>query len=215
MANSKKECRNKDCRKYGRTEEMIKLPRGGYVCDHECTMAIVIKDRLDRQDKAREKAAKEIKKKWNKEKKEYYDKDRPTRLKAAITAFNAYIRKRDENRPCISCEPGTCEVVKIALKGGAFDCGHYLTVGAFPELRFTEVNAHRQCKKCNGGSGKYTKKNHTVGKQYRINLIERIGIKAVEWIEGPHEPPKLTACDLKDIEIKYKSKLKELNDEIN
>jgi len=202
--NSKKRCCY--CKKHRPVESMIVVPAGAF-CDKDHMFKYATKN-TNKLVKVGEKITRQ---KNAKEKKEYYDKDRPTRLKAAITAFNAYIRKRDENRPCISCEPGISEVVKIALKGGAFDCGHYLTVGAFPELRFTEVNAHRQCKKCNGGSGKYTKKNHTVGKQYRINLIERIGIKAVEWIEGPHKPPKLTACDLKDIELKYKKKLKELN----
>ena len=43
-----------------------------------------------------------------------------------------------------------------------------------------------------------------------INLIEKIGIDNVDWLEGPHEPKKYTCEDLKEIEILYKSKLKDL-----
>ena len=161
---------------------------------------------MKRTNQLIKKSNKIVKQKHAREKQEYYDKHRPTRLKAAQDAFNAYIRKRDELKPCISCETGFIP----NQVGGSWDCGHYLTVGAFPELRFEETNASKQCKKCNGGAGKYTKKNHSVIKQYRINLIERIGLDKVEWLEGPHEQVKLTAMDLKDIELKYKKKLKEL-----
>ncbi len=66
----------------------------------------------------------------------------------AQKAFNAYIRARDAGLPCISCG----ETNPPDLHGGQWDCGHFKTVGAYPELRFEERNAHKQCKSCNAGS---------------------------------------------------------------
>lgn len=72
-------------------------------------------------------------------------------IKKAQSAFNAFIRERDEGKPCPSC--GTYHPPMIF--GGQWDCGHFMGVGARPELRFEEKNAYRQCKACNGGSGRF------------------------------------------------------------
>jgi hypothetical protein len=93
---------------------------------------------------------------------------------------------------------------------GQYDCGHYKTVGGFPELRFEELNASKQCKKCNGGAGNFSKKDTSVTREYRINLIKKIGLDKVEWLEGKHEPKKYTCEELKAIEKYYKQKLKEM-----
>jgi hypothetical protein len=112
----------------------------------------------------------------------------------AQTAFNAWIRARDEGLPCISCG---------RHHQGQWHAGHYLSTGARPELRYTESNVHRQCAPCN---------THLSGNAvlYRIGLIERIGLQAVEWLEGPHELPKWTADDYRAIRDTYKQKLKEM-----
>jgi len=134
------------------------------------------------------------------------DNDRKIRMPAAQKAFNAFIRARDEKLPCISCN----KFILADMPYGKYDCGHYKTVGGFPELRFEELNAHKQCKSCNGGAGNFSKKDTSVSKEYRDNLIEKIGLDKVEWIEGPHEPKKYTCAELKEIELLYKRKLKEL-----
>ena len=112
----------------------------------------------------------------------------------AQTAFNAWIRARDEGLPCISCG---------RHHQGQWHAGHYLSTGARPELRYTESNVHRQCAPCN---------THLSGNAvlYRIGLINRIGADAVEWLEGPHELPKLTADDYRAIRDTYRQKLKEM-----
>jgi len=43
---------------------------------------------------------------------------------------------------------------------------------------------------------------------YRINLIKKIGIERVEWLEGPHPPAKWTIEELQGIISTYKQKLK-------
>jgi len=90
--------------------------------------------------------------------------------------------------------------------GGVWDAGHFRSVGAAPEIRFEPLNCHKQCKSCNGttirnGSRIYVttfERQETVHKRYRANLIERIGLEQVEWLEGPHPPLKPTAIDLRE-----------------
>jgi hypothetical protein len=75
----------------------------------------------------------------------------------AQTAFNAWIRKRDEGQSCISC--GT---------GSPNQAGHFYSAGHYSALRFNEDNCHFQCVRCNYFlSGNLN--------QYRINLEKKIG----------------------------------------
>lgn len=121
-------------------------------------------------------------------------KSRQDWLKEAQTEFNKYIRERDADLPCVSCG---------RHHQGQYHAGHYRTVGACPELRFNELNCHKQCAPCN---------NHLSGNivEYRINLIQRIGQAAVDWLEGPHDPVKYSIDEIKEIKRTYREKTKEL-----
>lgn len=72
-----------------------------------------------------------------------------------------------------------------------------------PALRFEELNVHKQCVPCN---------QHKAGNivEYRIRLVERIGLALVEWLEQDHPPAKFTIEDAQRIKAHYKQKLKEL-----
>lgn len=120
-------------------------------------------------------------------------------LREAQNAFNAYIRERDKDKPCISCG----SPMEKGLVGGGYDCGHYRSVGSAPHLRFDERNAMGQCKKCN----RYLSGNAI---EFRSGLVNRYGIGFVEGIESDNEPKKYTIDELKDIKSLYKSKLKAL-----
>ncbi|HHZ97005.1 MAG TPA: recombination protein NinG, partial [Flavobacteriales bacterium] len=72
-----------------------------------------------------------------------------------------------------------------------------------PELRFNELNCHKQCSPCN------TQLSGNIA-NYRPILLERIGLANLEFVEGPHEPKKYTCAELKEIETLYKSKLKQI-----
>lgn len=115
-------------------------------------------------------------------------------MREAQAAFNAWIRKRDENLPCISCGRN---------HQGQFHAGHFRTTKAAPELRFSELNVHKQCSVCN---------NYLSGNiiEYRRNLLVKIGADNVDWLEGPHEPKKYTVEDLKAIRDEYRRKFKEM-----
>ena len=197
MANSKRKC--KYCKKA--TREYIVVNMSAF-----CTFDEAVKYANDNKSKGAAIIQKADDKRFAKRKKEFNDNDRKIRLPAAQKAFNAFIRNRDESLPCISCG----QFVTADMPYGQYDCGHYKTVGGFPEIRFEEFNAHKQCKSCNGGAGNFSKKDTSVSKEYRINLIDKIGLDKVEWLEGPHEPKKYTCAQLKEIELKYKAKLKQL-----
>jgi hypothetical protein len=114
--------------------------------------------------------------------------------KEAQQAFNAFIRERDKDLPCISCG---------RHHQGQYHAGHYRSVGSSPELRFEPLNVHKQCAPCN---------NHKSGNvvEYRISLVKRIGVDKVEWLEGPHEPKRYDIEDLKAIKAECRARLRDL-----
>lgn len=123
-------------------------------------------------------------------------KSRSDHLRECQAVVNRYVRLRDKDLPCISCG---------RHHDGQYHAGHYLSVGASPELRFSvdEGNLHKQCAPCN---------NHLSGNivKYRLALIEKIGLERVEWLEGPHEPLKMTIEDIIELKKKYRVKCSEL-----
>jgi hypothetical protein len=116
-------------------------------------------------------------------------------LKMAQIVFNAYVRKRDEGKGCISC--GT------SLKGRKYDAGHLFTVGAFPNLRFYEDNVHGQCVPCN-------QHKHGNVAEYMIRLEKRIGKERFEKLLSlRNTPAKYTIDELKILIKNYKQKIKD------
>lgn len=97
---------------------------------------------------------------------------KPQLVALAQKAFNGYIRARDAGKTCISC-PTQLPDTGV---GGAFDCGHYRSVGSAVHMRFVEDNAHGQCKHCN----RHLAGNHVA---YRAGLLLRVGSQRVEQIE--------------------------------
>lgn len=100
--------------------------------------------------------------------------------KEAQSAFNRYIRIRDEGKPCVSC--GNPLLGKSNyLTGSAIDASHYRSRGAASHLKFNVFNVHSACTRCNRQlSGNAV--------EYRIRLIERIGLERVERLESDNEP---------------------------
>ena len=122
-------------------------------------------------------------------------KSRSDWLKDLQRVFNEFIRLRDKDLPCISCG---------RYHEGQYHAGHYRSVGACPELRFNEDNVHKQCSACN---------SHLSGNilEYRLGLIEKIGLERVEFLERQDHPPlKLSVEEIKDLIKVYKAKVKEL-----
>ena len=161
---------------------------GQKVCSGECAISLAVSERgkAEKVAKVKEKREDAVKRDKLKSKAQF--------AKEAQTSFNAFIRERDIDLPCISCG---------RHHTGQYHAGHFLSVGARPELRFCESNVHKQCSACNN----YLSGNIAL---YRVALIHKIGTEGVEWLEGPHEPAKYTIDDLKLIKAFYTSKTKEL-----
>lgn len=114
--------------------------------------------------------------------------------------FNAWVRLRDADLPCICC--GKSNVSNDGV-GGGWDAGHYLSRGSHPHLRFDERNVFRQRKGCNRPGG-------TSAAAFRLGVIARIGLAAVEALEADQTPAKWSIDDLKAIKAEYRAKLKAL-----
>ena len=182
LANSKKKCR--DCGEYHYTDEMINI-NGGYFCniDHATSYAYKNKEK-----------GREIK--YKAQKREYNENKLSTRKRAAKEACHEYIRLRDKDKTCICCgEP----------LGDNYHAGHFWESGNNPFLRYDEGNIHGQKASCNtfkGGDSGF----------YRENLIKRIGVESVVWLDtNRNNKIKRTADDYREIEAYYKEKIKELN----
>jgi hypothetical protein len=93
--------------------------------------------------------------------------------------------------------------------GGQWDCGHFMGVGARPELRFEEKNAYRQCKACNGGSGRFAAKNATVHARYR-DADRVVWIAAGGMAGRPTRSEALLKRRPGKIAAKYRRKTREL-----
>lgn len=128
-------------------------------------------------------------------------------IKEAQTAFNAWVRARDEGLPCVSC--GDLHPVALG-PGGVWDAGHFLSCGAYPEKRFMEDNVHRQCKTCNGGSAKNPAKALSVSQVYEQELLKRIGPERLMAVRAPIPVHKWTRDELTSIRDTYRAKTKEL-----
>jgi len=151
------------------------------VCSPSCSLEYL------KQKKAKE---------WKKEKKEIKEKllTKKDYLNILQKVFNTFIRIRDKGKPCISCDK--------YLKENDINAGHFYSVGAYPNLRFNEMNVHNQCIECN-------LHKHGNVLEYDLRLPNRIGIKEYDLLkESRLKPLKLDIQEVKDLIIVYKNKIK-------
>lgn len=114
-------------------------------------------ERLQRDDLRQRRERLKGKSEWNRE---------------AQAAVNKFIFWRDYGNPCIACG----KPLNYGVRGGAVDASHYRSRGAAPWLRFNVFNNNAGCVHCNRDlSGNLI--------PYRINLIEKFGLRRVERIE--------------------------------
>lgn len=96
---------------------------------------------------------------------------KPTKELAEIAqaAVNAYVRVRDYDEGCISCD-------RDAFWEGQWHASHYKSRGANSFLRFHLWNLHKACSICN---------HHLSGNigEYARRLPERIGADRFEYVE--------------------------------
>jgi hypothetical protein len=112
----------------------------------------------------------------------------------AQSAVNAYVRARDDGKPCISC--GEMKPLQA---------GHYWSVGARPELRFNAANIHGQCHRCNidlAGNRE----------AFRAGIVDRLGSELADDLDTPTPAQKWTLDDLKAIRASAEAKRAEIVD---
>ena len=143
-------------------------------------------------------AAKKLARDWKVEKAEIKEKLKTWSdyIQELQKVFNQFIRLRDANLPCISC--GTSKNIE-------YHAGHFIPAGNYGFLRFNEDNVHKQCgKNCN-------KEKHGNYHEYRPNLIKKIGVEKVLWLEeNKHKNLDLTIPQIIELKSIYTKKVKEL-----
>jgi hypothetical protein len=95
-------------------------------------------------------------------------------LKLTEAVINAYVRARDRNLGCVSCD-------KPASWGGQWHASHFRSVGAASGLRFHLWNVHKACGfVCN---------HHKSGNiaEYEPRLRAKIGDEKVDWLKTQNQ----------------------------
>ena len=115
--------------------------------------------------------------------------------------FNEFIRLRDKDQPCISCDAPAGKYRITA--------GHYFPQGSNKNIRFDEDNVHGQCwYNCN-------KNQHGNLSEYLPRLIDKIGQERYEQLlERRRTPAHFSIPELKEMKEIYKQKVKELKSNI-
>lgn len=96
------------------------------------------------------------------------------KLKAKLEIiFNAWIRERDKDKPCISCG-----------QYKQLEAGHYFAKKGYDGIRFDEINVNGECHHCNCFD-----ESHLIG--YGENLEKRVGKKEYEALKKRAKEYKL------------------------
>ncbi|WP_150183063.1 recombination protein NinG [Enterobacter asburiae] len=198
----RRKCAHKACRQW-----FHPLRDGQVVCSFECASAIGKEQTAKAREAAKQKAAQRQRteekagRQRRKAKRESF-KTKAQWDKEAQSAFNRYIRIRDEGKECVSC--GNPLIGKSNyLTGSAIDASHYRSRGAASHLKFNVFNVHSACTRCNRQlSGNAV--------EYRIRLIDRIGLERVERLESNNEPRRFDIPYLKRIKSIFTRKARSL-----
>jgi len=179
-----KTCKNKNCKQKFTPERQMQT-----TCSYECAIDYA-KQLQEKRD--------ERKKKYNRKAiREFKKNDKPTLIQLSQKLVNQYIRLRDKGLPCISCGHNFAN-------GRQEHAGHYIPRSKSSLLRFDERNINTQCNICND----YLSGN--VG-EYRVGLIQKIGIKEVEFLEENKTTLKTwTVSELQSLIKTYRQKIKDI-----
>lgn len=188
--------RCKHCRGKFTAEERARALRLHPACEAGFAEAYAAKLRKNREraERAREKADRADTRKRREAMKTI-----PELIAEADRAFMAWVRERDRQAgyPCISSGR------PLDWSGNQVDAGHYRSRGAASHLRYDPRNCHAQSKYEN---------RHRAGNavEYRIGLIQRIGLAEVEALEADNRVHHWTREELEGIKATYRAKLREL-----
>ena len=178
-----KVCKNSECKQKFMPEREFQV-----ACSFECAILYSKQLTVKREATKKRNAGKELR--------AYKKTHKPTLLQLAQKLVNQFIRLRDEKELCISCGHNFSN-------GRQAHAGHYIARSKSSLLRFSEENIHKQCSICN---------DHLSGNigNYRVGLIEKIGIERVEYLEANATSLKTwTVEELQEVITKYRMKIKQ------
>ena len=146
-------------------------------CGPQCAIAYAqtTRQKKERQQATQERA--EARKKL---------KTRADYVREAQAAVNRYVRLRDRDKGCVSCD-------RPATWNGQWHASHFRSVGAASSVRFNLWNIHKACSVCN---------HHLSGNlsEYRPRLVVLIGQDRVDWLDSQNQVVRY--------EIEYLERLK-------
>ena len=161
-------------------------------CKVKFAMSVVAKQKIAKEKKAKQEIAKERKDGYEKLKTiSQYEAD-------AKKSFQHFIRLRDKDLACISCNNS---------KTKDWAGGHFFSAGMYSGLMFDERNCHKQC---NTYCNKMLSGNLL---EYRKGLIKRYGLNFVEELESVSDERrnhKYTKNELVAKKLQYDIKIREL-----
>lgn len=148
-----------------------------YLCSHKCDKEYSIN-------------------KPNKNKENNIEKTLTELRNEAREVFQKWVKIRDKDKPCISCDT----VNSLEWHGG-----HLFKAEIFTGLIFVEENCHKQCKACNFNDGSF--------EEYKIGLVKRYGKEYLNNLESQtniNRFYKFSKEELLEIKTTYQLKIKEL-----
>jgi hypothetical protein len=159
------------------------------VCNYKC--AIIHSNNLKKQKEQRQWKQEKAVLKDNIKTLSQYEGD-------AKKVFQKYVRMRDKDKPCISCNN---------LNATDWAGGHFYSAGMYSGLMFDERNCHKQC---NSHCNKFLSGNLL---EYRKGLIKRFGkdfVDELDQISNEKRNYKYTKQELIAKKLQYDLKIKEL-----
>ncbi len=157
------------------------------VCSPKCSIEYANQHLNKKATKTKQTARKALK--------QYNMNDIPVLKRRAQKIFNEFIRLRDKNLPCVSCQ-------KIIGKDETSHASHFRPA-TNSRLRYDERNVWRSCVKCNV----FLSSNAI---EYKKALIIKLGIDVVEELETTNDTYKYTKEELQEIIKTYREKVKVL-----
>ena len=159
---------------------------GQNTCSFECQVALGVffaersKAKREKAERIAEIASTKILREKLKTKRDW--------MREAQAAINSYVRVRDSELGCISCD-------KPSSWNGQWHASHFKSTGANSFLRFNLWNIHKACSVCN---------NHLSGNigEYSKRLPEKIGNERFEYLD--------TAPKIGKYSVEYLKRLRDI-----
>jgi hypothetical protein len=135
----------------------------------------------------------------HKSKREFLEGDKRHVGKQARAYFHRWVKWRDRGLPCCACGKSMS-----GLPEWDKHASHYRPSKMNSAIRYHEDNINLGCSHCN---------RHRAGNEseYRVRLVEKIGIERVEWLDVQRHVKKWEIEELRDIRDDYKARLKSLD----